>query len=134
MFTEAGDQFGLTPALVWLPALVLYVGALSLGAGLWLSALTAKYRDFTFLTPILVQIWMYATPIIYPLSQVPERFRLLASLNPMVMPTEAAKLMFLGQGLVTASSVALSVTVTVVLLLTGILIFNRVEKTFVDTV
>jgi lipopolysaccharide transport system permease protein len=134
LFTPLGGRFGMTEAIVWLPLLVVQIAALSLGVGLWLSALTSKYRDFAFLTPLIVQVWMYATPIIYPLSQVGERWRWLASINPMAMPIEALRLMLLGQGAVTPGYLAVSISVTVALLLSGLLLFNRVEKTFVDTV
>jgi lipopolysaccharide transport system permease protein len=134
LFSPLGDRFEMTGDILWLPLLVLQIAALSLGVGLWLSALTSKYRDFTFLTPLLVQVWMYATPIIYPLSQVSERWRWLASVNPMAMPTEAVRLMFLGQGSVSPGYLAISIAVTVFLLLSGLVLFNRVEKTFVDTV
>ena len=133
-FFTSNSNFGFSPAIAWLPLLVLQLTALSLGAGLWLSALTAKYRDFTFLTPFIVQIWMYATPVIYPLSQIPERWRWVAVLNPMTMPTEAIKLMFLGRGFVTPTFVIVSLSITLVLLTLGLLVFNKVEKTFVDIV
>jgi lipopolysaccharide transport system permease protein len=132
--TPAGRTFGLDAAVVWFPLVVVQLAALSLGAGLWLSTLTTKYRDFSFLVPFLVQVWMYATPIIYPLSRIPERWRWVSALNPMTMPTEAIKLMFLGAGQVTPLYVGVSAAVTLLLLLGGILVFNRVEKTFVDTV
>ena len=89
--------------------MLLQIAALSLGVGLWLSALTAKYRDFTFLSGFIIQIWMYATPVIYPLSQIPEEWRWIAVLNPMTMPVEAIKFMLLGQGTVIPSYLALSV-------------------------
>jgi len=132
--TPAGRSFGLDAALVWFPLVAIQLAALSLGAGLWLSALTTKYRDFSFLVPFLLQVWLYATPVIYPLSRVPAHWRWLAELNPMTMPTEAVKLMVLGAGEVTAPSIALSAAVTLLLLLGGLAVFNRVEKTFVDTV
>jgi lipopolysaccharide transport system permease protein len=134
MFTGAGTMFGFTPAVVWLPVILLQIAALSLGVGLWLSAMTAKYRDFTFLSGFIIQIWMYATPVIYPLSQIPEKWRWLAVLNPMAMPVETIKYMFLGQGLVIPAYLAVSVAMTLLLLLSGVLVFNKVEKTFVDTV
>jgi lipopolysaccharide transport system permease protein len=134
LFSPLGDHFGMARAIVWLPLLVIQIAALSLGVGLWLSALTSKYRDFAFLTPLLVQVWMYATPVIYPLSQVGERWRWLASLNPMAMPTEAIRFMFLGHASVTPGYLALSIGDTTALLLSGLVVFNRVEKTFVDTV
>ena len=96
--------------------MVLQVAALSLGVGLWLSALTAKYRDFIHLSGFIIQIWMYATPVIYPLSQIPERWRWVAVLNPMTMPVETIKYMLLGQGVVLPSYLALSVGMTVLFL------------------
>jgi lipopolysaccharide transport system permease protein len=133
-FTVASSSFGFSAAIAWLPLLVLQLAALSLGAGLWLSAVTVKYRDFNFLTPFIVQVWMYATPVIYPFSQIPERWRLVAVINPMTMPTEAIKLMFLGRGVVTPAFVVISLGVTMILLASGVLVFNKVEKTFVDIV
>ena len=134
LFTSAGGLFGFSASIVWFPLVLLQVAALSLGVGLWLSALTAKYRDFTFLSGFIIQIWMYATPVIYPLSQIPERWRWIAVLNPMTMPVEAIRIMFLGQGTVVGAYVLLSLSITVLLLLSGILVFSKVEKTFIDTV
>ena len=133
-FTVSGASIHMTSALVWFPLLMVQIAALSLGVGLWLSALTAKYRDFAFLTGFLVQIWMYATPVIYPLSRIPEGWRWVAVVNPMAMPVEAIKYMFLGQGIIEPSYFVVSITTTLVLLLTGVILFNKVEKTFVDTV
>ena len=134
LFTDAGELFGFSVGIVWLPLVLFQVAALSLGVGLWLSALTAKYRDLTFLSGFIIQIWMYATPVIYPLSQIPEKWRWLAVLNPMTMPVEAIKIMFLGQGTITTVYLTLSVVITILMLLSGVLIFNRVEQTFIDTV
>ncbi len=114
--------------------MVLQIAALSLGVGLWLSALTAKYRDFIHLSAFIIQIWMYATPVIYPLSQIPESWRWLAVLNPMAMPVETIKYMLLGQGIVNPSYLAVSLAMTALFLVSGVIVFNKVEKTFVDTV
>ena len=70
--------------IVFLPGFILLALMFSLGAGLWFSALNVAYRDVKYITPFLVQIWMYVSPIVYPASLVPERFRLLYSLNPLV--------------------------------------------------
>jgi lipopolysaccharide transport system permease protein len=133
-FTAAGAGFGITGAIVWFPLLVVQIAALSLGVGLWLSALTAKYRDFTFLSAFIIQIWMYATPVIYSLSQIPPKWQWLAVANPMAMPVEAIRFMFLGQGVVVPAYFAVSIAMTAGLVVTGVLLFNKVEKTFVDTV
>ena len=134
LFTSAGGLFEISASIVWFPLVLLQVAVLSLGVGLWLSALTAKYRDFTFLSGFIIQIWMYATPVIYPLSQIPEKWRWIAVLNPMTMPVEAIRIMFLGRGTVVGAYVPLSLSITVLLLLSGVLLFNKVEKTFVDTI
>jgi lipopolysaccharide transport system permease protein len=134
LFTSTGATFRFSGAIIWLPLLVVQIAALSLGVGLWLSALTAKYRDIGFLTPFVIQMWMYATPVIYPLSRIPQKWRWLAVVNPMTAPVETIKYMFLGQGVVVAAYWAIAVGATLFLLLSGVLVFNKVEKTFVDTV
>ena len=133
IFTGAGQLFGFSAGIVCLPLVLLQIAALSLGVGLWLSALTAKYRDFGFLSGFIIQIWLYATPVIYPLSQIPEKWRWIAVLNPMTMPVEAIRIMFLGQGTAVGAYALLSVSVTVLSLVSGVLVFNKIEKTFVDT-
>jgi lipopolysaccharide transport system permease protein len=133
-FTMAGPHFHLRWEIVALPLLVLQVGLLSLGVGLWMSALTAKYRDFTHLLSLLLQLWMYATPIIYPLSMIPPKWRWVVVLNPMTMPTEATRWMFLGQGTIDPAQALLSIGGTIAILLSGLLIFQKVERTFVDSV
>jgi len=133
-FTEAGNTLHMGWDLLWFPLVMLQVSLLSLGVGLWLTSLTAKYRDFAFIIGFLAQIWMYATPVIYPLSRIPDSWRWVAVINPMTMPVEAIKRMFLGQGLVEPAYVAVSSVIALVLLLSGVVVFNKVEKTFVDTV
>jgi lipopolysaccharide transport system permease protein len=133
IFTGAGQLFGFSAGIVCLPLVLLQIAALSLGVGLWLSALTAKYRDFGFLSGFIIQIWLYATPVIYPLSQIPEKWRWIAVLNPMTMPVETIRIMFLGQGTAVGAYALLSVSVTVLFLVSGVLVFNKIEKTFVDT-
>jgi lipopolysaccharide transport system permease protein len=134
LFTGVGGLFGFSVGIALLPLVLLQVAALSLGVGLWLSVLSAKYRDFTFLSGFIIQIWMYATPVIYPLSQIPKKWQWIAVLNPMAMPVEAIRVMFLGQGTVIPAYLALSGGVTALVLISGLLIFNKVEKTFVDAV
>jgi lipopolysaccharide transport system permease protein len=132
--TSAGANFGTQPAALLLPLVIVYVAAASLGVGMWISALTAKYRDLTHLSGFLVQVWLYATPVIYPLSEVPEQWRWLSALNPMSMPVEAMRYMLLGVGTVTAEYTLTALSVTALLLLTGLFAFQRVERTFVDVV
>jgi lipopolysaccharide transport system permease protein len=132
--TPAGGDLQLSWTVLWFPLALLQIAILSLGAGLWMSALTAKYRDFAFLSGFLVQLWMYATPVIYPLSAVPARWRWLAAINPMTVPVDAIKAIFLGQGVVTPTLALISGLVTLVILLGGLVVFGKVERTFVDTV
>ena len=119
---------------VFLPLLVLQSAALSLGLGLFMSSLTAKYRDLSHLTPFLIQIWMYGTPVIYPLSKFPEQWRWIVALNPMTSIVEAYRLVLLGTGTVEPLSLLCSAVFTVAVLIAGMLLFGKVEKTFVDTV
>lgn len=125
---------GLRWQVVLLPLVVLQVGALALGVGLWLAALTARYRDFTVLAGFMLQLWLYATPVIYPFATVPKGWRIVVMLNPMTMPVETFKLGLLGAGSADTPTVAISLLMTIALLVTGILVFKRVETTFVDVV
>lgn len=132
--TEAGSLFGLRAGIVFLPLLVLQTAALGLGIGLWMSSLTAKYRDFAYLSDFIVQLWMYATPVVYPLSVVPERWRWVAVLNPMTPIVECYRYIFLGTGTINLNYLTMSTCMTIVILFSGLMLFNKVERTFVDTV
>lgn len=134
LLTPAGAAIHVSPAIVLFPLIVIQVAVLSLGVGLWLSAATAKYRDLTFVAGFIVQVWMYATPVIYPLSQIPDSWRWIAVLNPMTMPVEATRRLLLGEGLVVPADIAMSAVMSILLLTSGLLVFNRIEMTFVDTV
>lgn len=133
MFTGAAisPQWGWIVVLT--PALVVLMAALGLGAGIVVSSLTTKYRDFTFLIGFGVQLMMYATPVIFPMSAVPDRYRWLIQLNPMTAPIEAFRAIFLG-GPIPWSALGFSTALTAALLFVGIVIFNKVEKSFMDTV
>ena len=96
--------------------------------------MTAKYRDLTFLMGFLIQLWMYATPVIYPISAIPERWRFLAVLNPVASIVESYKYAFFSTGIIKSSYFIVSITMTLFILFTGILIFNKIERTFIDTV
>ena len=91
-------------------------------------------RDLVHLSPLLIQIWMYATPVIIPLSKFPEQWRWVVAINPMTSIVESFRLMLLGTGTVEPLYVVCSVIFTVVILVVGLLLFGKVEKTFVDTV
>lgn len=116
------------------PYLLLIMAALGLGAGIIISSLTTKYRDLQVLVGFGVQLLMYATPVVYPLSAVPEKYRWLILINPMTPIIETFRYAFLGSGSFSVTYLAYSTITTLILLLLGILLFNRVEKTFMDTV
>ena len=99
-----------------------------------MTALSAKYRDFSYLGDFLTQLWFYATPVVYPLSSVPESWRWVSALNPMSSIIEVFKYAFLGAGTVDWVYIGISAGVTVIVLVSGLLVFNKVERTFIDTV
>ena len=117
-----------------IPFLVLLIAGLGLGFGIIISSLTTKYRDLVHLITFGVTLWMYATPIIYPMSGIPEKYRGWVMANPMTLIVETFKTALLGVGEVNYLSLLYSFAFTVVLLAVGILIFNKVERTFMDTV
>jgi lipopolysaccharide transport system permease protein len=117
-----------------IPFLVLLIAGLGLGFGIIISSLTTKYRDLVHLVTFGVTLWMYATPVIYPLSRIPEKYKMFVLANPMTPIVETFKTVLLGVGEVNYLHLLYSFAFTVVLLAIGILIFNKVEKTFMDTV
>ena len=122
-------------AILALPLVLLQVGALALGCGIIISSLTTKYRDLAILVTFGVQLWMYITPVVYPISTLGEGWmRTILLLNPVTCGVEAFRYIFLGQGLVEPGWWLWSTCVTVVVLLVGVVLFSRVEKTFMDTV
>jgi lipopolysaccharide transport system permease protein len=134
LFVPGTRGLHLTPEALLLPLLFLHTGLLSLGVSLWLSAVTAKYRDINQVVQLFIQLWMFASPVIYPLSKFPAKWRWLAEINPMTAILEGFRICLLGTGTLTAQSLTISVVTTIALLITGILLFQRTERTFIDTV
>ncbi len=120
--------------LLVLPAAWFVSAMASLGAGLLVSALTVKYRDLQHMISFSIQLWMYGTPIIYPLAVVPERWKGLMLLNPMTEVVEVYRLAFFGSGLLSFQGIALSAGITAALFLSGLYMFNKSQRTFVDTI
>jgi len=120
--------------LLVVPLLVLQVAALALGVGILLSSMTTRYRDVTFLVGFGTQLWLYATPIVYPLSQVPERWQWIMAFNPMAPLVELFRQALLGTGTVYVSHVIVSLCITAALLLVGLVMFSRIARTSMDTV
>jgi lipopolysaccharide transport system permease protein len=116
------------------PLLILMMAGLGLGFGIIISSLTTKYRDLRFLVQFGVQLLMYATPVIYPVSSIPERFQWIILANPMTPILEAFRYAFLGAGRADLGSLLYSFVFMLVVVFLGTLVFNRVEQTFMDTV
>lgn len=133
-FYVRGAEIRPNSAILLLPILLILMAGLGLGAGILISSLTTRYRDLQYLVGFGVQLLMYATPVIYPLSAIPERYQFWMSLNPMAPLIEAFRYAFLGAGSVSPGSLLYSAGFTAAILFLGLLIFNRVEKTFMDTV
>jgi lipopolysaccharide transport system permease protein len=133
--------YALTGATVrptlWLlafPLIIAQLAALGTGFGMIISSLTTKYRDLRQLVAFGIGLWMYATPIVYPFSQVPERYRWIMAANPVTAPIEAARVGLYGVGGVSPGMMWTSIGVTSVFLFLGLILFNRNERTFVDVV
>jgi len=124
---------GWSPNLLAAPLLLLAVVFTALGVGTLLSALTVAYRDFTHLTPFMVQIWMYATPVIFPVSLVPERWQWLLYLNPMTGLVEGFRSAFLGKPF-DLTGLGISFAIAVALFAIGVAYFEKVERRFADII
>jgi lipopolysaccharide transport system permease protein len=134
-FPVSGASFHITSGLLLFPILICLMALLGLGLGLIITAITTKYRDLTFLVAFGVQLLMYTTSVIYPLSYAREKgYGYWVGLNPMTGIIEAFRYAFLGKGEFTVSSLSYSVIVTFIILFIGIIIFNKTEKNFVDTI
>lgn len=133
-FWIAGANVQPNAAAALTPLLVLMMAGLGLGFGIIVSSMTTRYRDLTQLVAFGVQLLMYATPVIYPISAVPERYRPLIAVNPLTPIIETFRYSYLGAGTVTWGGLLYSFSFMVVVLLIGLLLFNRIEQTFMDTV
>ena len=122
-------------AWLLIPFVLLHLGTLGLGFGIIISSLTTKYRDLAILVTFGVQLWMYATPVIYPLSQLGDGLmKTVIMINPVTSPVEMFRYAVLGQGTIVPQYYVISVIVSVLVAVLGVMIFNKVEKTFMDTV
>lgn len=116
------------------PFLILLMAAFALGLGMIFSSMTTKYKDLSFLLAFGIQLYMYATPVVYPVSAMPEKYQWLVKANPLTGIFECFRYGYLGSGSFTPSSLIFSTFFISVLLILGIVIFNKVEKSFMDTV
>jgi lipopolysaccharide transport system permease protein len=120
-------------AILWLPLLTLFAIVTAFSVSLWLSALMVVYRDVRYVVPFFIQFWLFATPVAYPASLVPERWRALYGLNPMTGVVEGFRWALVG-GRAPGPMIAVSALVVVALLVTGLLFFRRLEGTFADVI
>lgn len=129
-----GAKITLTWALAIVPILVIQMAMLGLGCGIIISSLTTKYRDLTVLVGFGISMWMYISPIIYSTSSLTTQLRKLCMLNPVSPVVELFRYAFLGTGDVSMGFWAISIFITLIVFAIGVVLFNRVEKTFMDTV
>lgn len=133
-FRDARWHFQWSLHLLWIPALLLLAFVTTLGAGLWLSATNVQFRDVRHAVPFLVQIWLFATPIAYPSSLLPEAWQVVYALNPMVGVVEGFRWVLLGTETAPGPEILVSSLVAVALAVSGAYYFRRVERTFADIV
>ena len=127
--------YGITPhwlTALWLPAFVLMAVMTSLGVGLWLAALNVQYRDVRYVIGFLTQLWLFATPVAYPARLVPEKWQTLYGINPMVGVIEGFRWAVLGTANPPARSIAVSAVTSLLILISGLYYFRRMERTFAD--
>jgi lipopolysaccharide transport system permease protein len=136
-YYSQGAAISLNPSVVFFPLLIVLMGVLGLGLGMFISSLVTKYRDFTYLIGFGVQLLMYVSAVMYPLALIKEKipqYAWLVQYNPLAYIIETTRYMLLNVGQISMLGLAYTTGVTIALLLVGILIFNKTEKSFIDTV
>jgi lipopolysaccharide transport system permease protein len=128
--------YGITPTIniIWLPMFTLLAIATALGVGLWLSALNVLYRDVGYILPVLTQFWLLITPVAYSSSEIPEQYQFLYALNPMAGVVEGFRWALLGTETAPGPLMAISIGISILLLISGVYYFRSMEKTFADTI
>lgn len=135
LVSGAGGTVAPNAWVLALPLVILHTAALGLGIGLWMSALTAKYRDFAHVSGFLTQLWMFSTlPLFRDLAEIPVKYQWVLAVNPVCAIVQWYRFAFLGAGYLDPAQYGISVAVTAVLLVSGLLVFSRTERTFIDTV
>ena len=133
-YKSGGANIALSSNMLLVPVLIIQMAMLGLSVGILISSLTTKYRDLVFIVTFGIQLWMYASPVVYPLSLVPERFKVLILLNPMTMVIEGFRSAIFGNSTINMEVYLLSFLMTIGLFIFSIMLFNRIEKTFIDRV
>lgn len=134
VYIMRGEYIPINVSILLLPGLIMQTALLGLGCGIIISSLTTKYRDLTIVVTFGIQLWMYASPVVYSISQIPEKYYSLYMLNPIAPIITVWRYACLGTGCIPYFYWGVSVITTVVVLAIGVLLFNKVEKTFMDTV
>jgi lipopolysaccharide transport system permease protein len=134
VYVVRGFDIQLNAVAALFPVMLLIMGLLGLGLGILFTSLTTKYRDLVFLIQFGVQLLMYATPVIYPLSTVPQQYRFWFLINPMTPVLEGFRYGFLGTGSFEPIHLAVSGIITMVIFFVGLMVFNYTEKDFMDIV
>lgn len=134
IYSFKGFQIHLSFAILLIPYLLILMAALGQGLGLIISSLTTKYRDLALLVNFGVQLLMFSTTVTYPLSAAPNNFKFLIELNPMTTILETFRFAFLGQGTFSITAILYTTIATIIIFLLGIILFNKVEKNFIDTI
>lgn len=127
-----GENIVVTWRVFLFPMIVLWIGVVAMGSGMIISALTTKYRDIAMVLSFFLQLFMYATPVVYPLSAVPEKLKFIFWINPLSTPIEYFRWCFFGVGSINLTNVVYSITMTTLLFWGGVLLFNKNEQTFID--
>jgi len=133
-FFTSGFEMNPSWKIILIPLLLLQCSMLGLGTGILMSSFTTKYRDLDFIYSFISSFWMYISPVVYPLSVIPEKWRYATSFNPMVGIIETGRQVIFGSSSLELIYILNGLITTVIMLFLGLLIFNRVEKTFLDTV
>ena len=133
-FIYSGANIHITFNIFYLPLILLQTAIIGLGFGLLFSSLTSKYRDLVFVLSFGIQLWMFATPIVYPLSFIPDEYRIFALINPMTSVVESFKYIFFLESSISIFNIFTSVLSSLVILTLGLLLFYKTEKNFLDTV
>lgn len=131
-FKLRGSELGINWYMMLMPLLIFQLALLGIGVGTFFSSLTAKYRDLSFTMGFIVQLWMYATPIVYPLSLIPNEYKIYAYLNPMTGIVEVFRYMSFGKATLSFGLISSSISITFIILIIGILSFNKVEQKAMD--
>lgn len=132
-FVQQGFELRPSIWVLLIPVLLIQCALLGIGVGVLLSSFTTKYRDLNFIFTFFVQAWMYASPVVYPLSVIPEKYHLLMCLNPMVGVIESGRQIIFGVSSLRLEFILIGIVINFFFLLIGVLVFNRVEKNFLDT-